>query len=153
MQFARIKTYRKDLNTGDLILIGNITDADGKPIFVESDINDIEIHFSQEGIQKLLRDQLPTEEHRIQEILDKIHHLRVKRGLFVEEIDEETEKVVKDAETDFKNCHDKIELAQMNGIYRVKLKALGEKRLLAKYAMHEESELSLQLTKLRQSVS
>lgn len=155
MQFARIKAYRKDPNTGDIILVANVTDEDGKPIVDTSGTGmaDIDIRFSQDSLQKLIREELPTEEKRIQEVLDKIHQLRVKRGLFVEDIDKQVQKLIDDCENDFNGCNDKIEIAKMSAIYRTKLAAFGAKRLLAKYAMHEESELSLQLTKLRQSTS
>ena len=46
LQFARIKAYKKDQNTGDIILIANTTDTDGKPLMAEGDINDVEIRFS-----------------------------------------------------------------------------------------------------------
>lgn len=148
MLTARIKEYRKDPTTSDTVLIANITDADGKPTE-----ETVEIHLSQEGFQKLIREALPTEEQRIQEALDKIHNLRMTRILSVDKIDAGIEKLMKDAHDDFTNCHDKVEIERTNSIYRVKLLALGQKRLLSKFAMHEESELSLQLTKLRQSKS
>jgi len=146
MLTARIKEYQKDPNTSDTILIAYITDADGKPTE-----ETVEIHLSHEGFQKLIREALPTEEQRIQELLDKIHTLRMNRILTVEKIDDGIEKVMKDSHDDFINCTDKVETERMSAIYRVKLAALAQKRLLAKFAMHEESELSLQLTKLRQS--
>jgi hypothetical protein len=146
MQTARIKEYRKDPTTSDTVLIAYITDADGKPTE-----ETVEIHLSQEGFQKLIREALPTEEQRIQEALDKIHSLRMNRILSVEKIDDAIEKLMKDVRDDFIKCGDKVEIEQMNSIYRVKIQSLGQKRLLSKFAMHEESELSLQLTKLRQS--
>lgn len=143
---ARIREYKKDQTTNDTVLIANITDADGKPTE-----ETVEIHLSYEGFQKLIREALPTEEQRIQEALDRIHQLRMNRILSVEKIDDGIEKVMKDAHSDFTNCTDKIEIMRVSAIYRVKLLALGQKRLLSKFAMHEESELSLQLTKLRQA--
>jgi hypothetical protein len=148
MQTARIKEYRKDSTTGDTILVANMTDADGKPTE-----ETVEIHLSHEGFQKLIREALPTEEQRIQECFDKIHELRMNRILSVEKIDTEIQKVMDESKKDFLNCHDKNEIAQMSGVYRVKLLALGQKRLLSKFAMHEESELSMQLTKMRQAKS
>lgn len=145
---ARIKEYRKDPNTSDTVLIANITDVDGKPTE-----ETVEIHLSQEGFQKLIREALPTEEQRIQEALDRIHQLRMNRILSVEKIDDAIEKLMKSARDDFTNCKGKVEIERTNSIYRVTLLALGQKRLLSKFAMHEESELSLQLTKLRQSKS
>jgi len=148
MLTARIKEYRKDPTTSDTVLIANMTDVDGKPTE-----ETVEIHLSQEGFQKLIREALPTEEQRIQEALDRIHHLRMTRILSVEKIDDGIEKLMKESHDDFTNCHDKIEVMSVSAIYRVKLLALGQKRLLSKFAMHEESELSLQLTKLRQAKS
>jgi hypothetical protein len=155
MQFARIKGYKKDLNTGDIILIANVTDTDGKPLIDTSGTGmaDIEIRFSQEGLQKLIREELPTEEQRMQEILDKIHQIRVNRVLNIEKMDDAIEEIKKNAEKDFTNCNDKIEIMRMSAIYRVKLLASAQKRLLSKFSMQEESELSLQLTKLRQAKS
>jgi hypothetical protein len=74
----------------------------------------------------------------------------VKRHLFVEQIDEAIEKLSNDCVADFDNCADKIEIMKVKARYAVKLKALSEKRLLAKYAMHEESELVYQLTKMKE---
>jgi hypothetical protein len=148
MLTARIKEYKKDPTTSDTVLIANITDADGKPTE-----ETVEIHLSQEGFQKLIREALPTEEQRIQEALDKIHKLRMTRVLSVEKIDEGIETLMKECHDEFTNCIDKVEIERTNSIYRVKLLALGQKRLLSKFAMHEESELSLQLTKLRQAKS
>jgi hypothetical protein len=145
---ARIKEYKKDPTTSDTVLIANITDVDGKPTE-----ETVEIHLSQEGFQKLIREALPTEEQRIQEALDKIHKLRMTRVLSVEKIDEGIETLMKECHDEFTNCTDKVEIERTNSIYRVKLLALGQKRLLSKFAMHEESELSLQLTKLRQAKS
>jgi hypothetical protein len=142
---ARVKEYRKDPNTSDTILIALITDADGKPTE-----ETVEIHLSQEGFQKLIREALPVEEQRIQEALDKIHAIRMARILTVEKIDDAINQVMDDSKNDFTNCGDKEELAKMSAIYRVKLLALGQKRLLAKFAMHEESELVYQITKIRQ---
>lgn len=144
MQNARVKEYKKDDKTGDVVLISYITDADGK-----ATEETVEIHLSAEGFQKLIREALPVEEKRIQEALDKIHELRMNRILTVEKIDDEINKLMKEAHDDFINCGDKMELAQQSAIYRVKILALGQKRLLAKFAMHEESELSLQITKIR----
>jgi hypothetical protein len=151
MNYARIKAYRKDPNTGDIILIANLIDADGKPIIVEGDANDVDIRFSQEGLQKLIREELPTEEKRIQDLLDKIHKIRTDRVMTVEKIDSEIEEMMKDAKDDFTNCADKLEIAKVMNIYKIKMLGLGQKRLLSKFAMHEESELSYQLTKIRQS--
>lgn len=151
LQFARIKAYRKDPNTSDIILVANLTDVDGKPAITEGDVNDVEIRFSQDGLQKLIREELPTEEKKIQELLDKIHKLRQNRILSVEKIDDEIQKIMNDSKSDFDSCHDKIDIMKVSSIYRVKLLGLGQKRLLSKFAIHEESELSLQLTKLRQS--
>jgi len=151
MQYSRIKAYKKDPNTGDIILIANLTDVDGKPMIVEGDANDVQIRFSQEGLQKLIREELPTEEKRIQELLDKIHKIRTDRVMTVEKIDGEIEEMMKDAKTDFTNCADKLEIAKTMNIYKIKMLGLGQKRLLSKFAMHEESELSYQLTKIRQS--
>ena len=145
---ARIKEYKKDPTTSDTVLIANITDVDGKPTE-----ETVEIHLSQEGFQKFIREALPTEEQRIQEALDKIHKLRMTRVLSVEKIDEGIETLMKECHDEFTNCTDKVEIERTNSIYRVKLLALGQKRLLSKFAMHEESELSLQLTKLRQAKS
>lgn len=153
MQFARIKAYKKDPNTGDIILVANVIDADGKPVLAEGDANDVEIRFTQDSLQKLIREELPTEEKRIQELLDRVHKLRQNRILSVEKIDDEIQKVMNEAKDDFTNCTDKLEISKVNAIYKVKLLALGQKRLLSKFAIHEESELSLQLTKLRQSAS
>ena len=153
LQFAKIKAYKKDPNTEDIVLIANITDLDGKPLLVEGNQNDVEIRFSQDGLQKLIREELPTEEKRIQEILDKIHKLRLDRVLNIESIDKGIEKIRDEAVNDFTGCSDKLDIAKMSAIYRVKLLALAQKRLLSKSAMHEESELSYQLTKLRQSNS
>lgn len=144
-QIARVKEYRKDPNTSDTVLIALITDADGKPTE-----ETVEIHLSQEGFQKLIREALPTEEQRIQEALDKIHEIRMARILTVEKIDTAINQVMDDSKKDFMACADKEELAQQNAIYKVKLLALGQKRLLAKFAMHEESELVYQITKIRQ---
>lgn len=153
LQFARIKAYKKDQNTGDIILIANTTDTDGKPLMAEGDINDVEIRFSQEGLQKLIREELPTEEKRVQEVLDKIHKIRTDRVMTVEKIDKEIQKLMDDAKTDFDACKDKMDIAKTMNIYKVRLLGLGQKRLLSKFAMHEESELSYQLTKLKQSTS
>ena len=153
MQFARIKGYKKDPNSGDVILIANVTDTDGKPILVDGDQNDVEIRFSQDGLQKLIREELPTEEKRIQETLDKIHALRMGRILSIEKLDAGIEELRENATKDFTSCNDKIEIMRVSSMYRVKLLALGQKRLLSKFSVQEESELSLQLTKLRQSKS
>jgi hypothetical protein len=153
LQFAKIKAYKKDPNTNDIILIANITDTDGKPLLAEGDLNDVEIRFSQEGLQKLIREELPTEEKRIQELLDKIHKIRTDRVMTVEKIDGEIEKIMKDAKNDFNGCQNKLDIAKTMNIYKVKQLCMSQKRLLSKFAMHEESELSMQLTKLRQSNS
>lgn len=149
MQFARIKAYKKDSNTSDIILVANITDADGKPVLGEGDINDVEIRFSQDGLQKLIREELPTEEKRIQELLDKIHKARTDRVLSVEKIDDEIQKVMNDSKKDFDACQDKLDIAKTMNIYKFKLLGLGQKRLLSKFAMHEESELRLYLAVLK----
>ena len=150
MQFAHIKAYKKDPNTDDIILIANLTDADGKPMLANDDSFDVEIRFSQEGLQKLIREELPTEEKRIQELLDKVHKIRTDRILSVEKIDGEIQKVMDDAKKDFVACQSKIDVSKTSAAFRVRLAALGQKRLLSKFSIQEESELSLQLTKLRQ---
>jgi|GEM_PF-6196596 IS4 transposase len=149
MQFAHIKAYRKDANTKDIILVANLTDADGKPLIATDDTNDIEIHFSQEGLQKLIREELPSDEKRIQELLDRIHKARTDRVLSVEKIDDEIQKIMDDAKKDFDACQDKLDIAKVSAIYRVRQKALGDRRLLSKFAMHEESELRLYLAMLK----
>lgn len=153
MQFARIKAYKKDPNTSDIILIANLTDTDGKPMMVEGNQNDVEIRFSQDGLQKLIREELPTEEKRTQELLDKIHKIRTDRVMTVEAIDKQINEIMKDAKDDFNQCQDKLDIAKTMNIYKVKQLCMSQKRLLSKFAMHEESELSMQLTKLKQGSS
>ena len=153
MQFARIKGYMKAKDSGDILLIAVLTDTDGKPMLAEDDRNDIEIRFLAESLQKLIREELPSEEKRIQELLDKIHKIRTDRILSVQKIDEEIQKVMDDAKKDFVACQSKIDVSKTSALFRVRLAALGQKRLLSKFSIQEESELSLQLTKIKQGSS
>jgi len=153
MNYARIKAYSKDPNTEDIILIANLIDVDGKPLIAEGDQYDVHIRFSQDGLHKLIREELPTEEKSIQELIDKIHKIRTDRIMTVSKIDDEIQKVMDDSKTDFDACQDKLDIAKTMNIYKFKLLGLGQKRLLSKFAMHEESELKLQLAMLKKSGS
>jgi hypothetical protein len=155
MQYARISSYRKDSNTKDIILVGNVTDEQGKPIIDTSGTGmaSIEIRLSQEGLQKLIREELPTEDKRIQEILDKIHEIRMKCALNLEAINTELEDIKKGADAAFNACQNKNDVFKVRGLYLTKIGLVTQKRHLSRLAIQEESELSLQLAKLRQTQS
>lgn len=151
MQYARINSYRKDPNTNDIILVSNITDENGKPIVDTgiSDVGTIEIRLSQDGLQKLIREELPTEEKRIQEVLDKIHAIRTKCALNLESIDKEIESINDEAKKEFDKCMNKNDILKTRSLYLTKISLITQKRHLSRLAIQEESELGLQLAKLR----
>lgn len=111
----------------------------------------IELRMTQDSATEFVRKMLPSEEQKIQELLDKIHKIRESRGLFVEEIDKGLSQVSKDADKDFKACQNKVDISKTDAAFRAKLAVLTQKRYLAKFSIQEESELSLLLAKLRHS--
>jgi hypothetical protein len=144
MQNARIDGYKKDPSTNDIILHAHVTDAEGKPLPEE-----VEVRLSQDVLQKLIREELPTEEKHIQELLDKIHEVRKTRVLDVEKIDDSIKEVVKEADSLLKGANDKVEIMKYRALLLTKLSAITQRRHLARLAVIEESELSLQLAKLK----
>lgn len=152
MQYARIKEYKKDPHTGDIILIASPTDETGKPIYVTPEGGEnIQVRLSQDGLQKLIREELPTEEKRIQEVLDKIHEIRIKRSLNLDAIDKAIETLTTNADTAFDGCQNKTDISKVRSMFLTKIALMSQKRFITKFAIQEESELSLQLAKLRQS--
>lgn len=150
MQSARVKGYTKDPSTGDIILVAFPTDEEGKPINITPEGGEnIQIRFSQDALQKLIVEEMPTEEKRIQELLDRIHKIRTERVLNVVKIDERIEKLTKDADAEFKACSTKLEVMRLAGAYRFQISLLTQKRHLARFSIQEESDLSLQLAKIR----
>ena len=145
---ARAKELKQDPTTKDYTMIALVVDADGKPTE-----DTIVIRVSEDGFQKLIRQALPTEEQRTQELLDKIHEIRTTRILSVEEIDKEVEDTIEQSKKDFDACQNRNDIMKTNAFFRIKLQALAQKRMLAKFSMQEESEASYRLTKLRQSKS
>ena len=144
-QFARTDSYKKDPTTHDIILHANITDEMGKPIGGE-----IEVRLSQDALQKLIREEVPqTEETRIQELLDKIHKIRTERVLSVEKIDKRIEELHDGVTNAFKACLDKIDVMKIHNSYKIEIALLTQKRHIARFSIQEESDLSLQLAKLR----
>jgi hypothetical protein len=157
MQYARVKGYRKDPTTNDIILMADAIDEQGKPILtsnngVIADYN-VEMRLNQDDLQKLIHSELPTEEKRIQDLLDRIHQSRLNRVLTIEKMDDALEDIKKNVAKDFNGCTGKMDVIKMSATYRTLLLASAQKRLLSKFSMQEESELSLQLTKIRQSKS
>jgi len=151
MYQARIKSYSKDKSTKEIILIAYPIDEQGKPINVTPEGGEeIHIRLSQEGLQKLIREELPTEEKRIQEILDKIHEIRLKCALNLEAINTEVEAIKNGADAAFNACQNKNDVFKVRGLYLTKIGLITQKRHLSRLAIQEESELSLQLAKLRQ---
>lgn len=147
-QFARTDSYKKDETTKDIILHANITDEIGKPIGGE-----IEVRLSQDALQKLIREEVPpTEETRIQGLLDKIHKIRTERVLNVEKIDKRIEELHDNVDKDFQACINKIEVMKVYNSYKIQISLLTQKRHLARFSIQEESDLSLQLAKLRANV-
>jgi hypothetical protein len=144
MQHARIDGYKRDPATKDVVLHAIMTDETGKPIEGE-----VEVRLSQDAMDKLFKEQTPTEEVRIQELLNRIHKDRLDRILNVEKIDDRIEELTKSVEDDFKNCTDKLEVMKMQNAYRVRMALLTQKRHLSRFSIQEESDLSLQLAKIR----
>lgn len=144
MQQARIDKYLKDSSTGDIVLHAYLTDELGKPIEGE-----ITVRLSQDALQKLIREELPTEENRIQELLDKIHKIRTERLLNIENIDKRIEELNTSAGTAFDNCVDKVDVLRMMAKFRTQISLITQKRHISKFGVQEESELGLQLAKLR----
>lgn len=152
MQFARIKGYTKDPSTGDIVLVAYPIDEEGKPINTTPEGGEeMTIRLSQDALQKLIREEMPTEEKRIQELLDKIHKIRTERVLNVVKIDERIEKLHDDANADFDKCKTKLEIMKVSASYRFQISLLTQKRHVARFSIQEESGLSLQLAKLRAS--
>jgi hypothetical protein len=157
MQYARIKSYRKDPNTNDIILISILTDEQGKPILDNSPANpsnigteqEIDVRLSQDGLQKLIREELPTEDKRIQEVLDKIHSIRTKCALNLETIAKEIEAINDESKKEFDKCVNKNDILKTRSLYLTKISLITQKRHLSRLAIQEESELGLQLAKLR----
>jgi hypothetical protein len=152
MQSARVKGYTKDPSTGDIILVAYPINEQGKPIDMTPECAmDIQIRFSQDALQKLIREEMPTEEKIVQELLDKIHGIRTERVLNVLKIDERIETLQKEANKDFAACKNKFEVMKTAGAYRFQISLLTQKRHVARFSIQEESELSLRLAKLRAS--
>jgi hypothetical protein len=143
-QFARIDRYVKDEATKDIILHANITDEMGKPIGGE-----VEVSLSKDALQKLIREEMPTEDKRIQELLDKIHGIRTERVLSVEKIDGRIEELHKNVSDAFNACKDKLDIMKVHNSYKIEIALLTQKRHIARFSIQEESDLSLQLAKLR----
>jgi hypothetical protein len=159
MYQARIKSYSKDESTKELILLAYLIDEHGKPLdplAMSSDGSgeiretEVSVRLSLEGLQKLIREELPTEEKRIQEILDKIHEIRLKCALNLEAINTEVEAIKDGADAAFNACQNKNDVFKVRGLYLTKIGLITQKRHLSRLAIQEESELSLQLAKLRQ---
>lgn len=152
MHTARVKGYTKDPSTGDIILVAYPTDEEGKPINITPEGGENwTISLSQDALQKLIREEMPTEEKIIQELLDKIHGIRTERVLNVLKIDERIEDLQKKANIDFAACKNKFEVMKTAGAYRFQISLLTQKRHVARFSIQEESELSLRLAKLRAS--
>jgi hypothetical protein len=136
---AKLVSYVKNPATNEVILRGMNNDT-GKPI---------EMTLSDDFVQQLIRELLPDEKKRQQELLDKMHSIRKTRGLSVEKIDALLSKLSEEAEKEFRACKTGTDVKKTEGMFRAKLAVLTQKRYLAKFSIQEESELSLQLAKLQ----
>lgn len=92
---------------------------------------------------------MPTEEQRIQEVLDLIHKIRKDRSLNIEEIDKEIESLKDQAKKDFDSCAKIIDVKKVEGRFKTQISLLAQKRFITKFGAQEESELGLKLAKLR----
>jgi hypothetical protein len=104
---------------------------------------------SEDYVLRLVREFLPDEKKRQQELLDKMHGIRKTRGLSVEKIDKMLTDLMDEAEKKFDACKTGTDVKKTEAMFRAKLAVLTQKRYLAKFSIQEESELSLQLAKLQ----
>lgn len=138
---AYVAEFIKNPVTLEVTLRGTNNDT-GKPV---------EIHLTDDFIQKLIRELLPKEAQRRQVLLDKMHNIRETRGLSVEKIDKQLSDLITDSQPKFDGCKTGTDVKRVEAMVRATLSVLTQKRYLAKFSMHEESELSLQLAKLEHS--
>jgi hypothetical protein len=143
---ARADSYKKDESTKDIILHAFPIDEQGKPIL---EGKDIEVRLSQDAIQKLIREEIPTEEKRIQELLDQIHEIKKNRLKELGTMDERIKELQKDAESKIGGATDKLEVMRYKVLFQTYTQLLSQRRFVAKFTIQEESELSLELAKLR----
>jgi len=136
---AELIDFVKNPAIQTVTLKGIIKDS-GKPI---------ELILSDDYVQRLVRELLPDERKRQQELLDKMHGIRKTRGLSVEAIDKQLTALMQEAEKRFDACKTGTDVKKVEGMFRAKLAVLTQKRYLAKFSIQEESELSLQLAKLQ----
>lgn len=147
MPQARIKGYNKtEDGTGDIILLAVPIDEQGRPI---ADSKDLELRLSEDALQTLIRENLPSEEQRIQEAFDQIHKIRMERGLNIKTVDKEIERLKDEAKIDFDKCQNKNEITRTAERFRVQISLISQKRYVMKFGAQEESELGLKLAKLR----
>jgi len=140
-----------DKESGDVVIRGIIQDVD--ETYHKDTGKGIEIIISNEEVQKLIREALPTEEQHMQALLDKIHKIRVDRVLSVEDIDKRLTNLLGDVKTEFDKAKTQTEIKRCEASFRVRLAIITQKRHIAKFSIQEESELSLALAKLRRSKS
>ena len=111
----------------------------------------VSIYIPDEIVQKLIRELMPVEEKRMQVLLDRMHTIRETRGLAVEKLDKELVEMMKGVEKKFDACKTGTDVKKIEAFVRAQLAVINQRRFLAKFSMHEESELGLQLAKLRHS--
>jgi len=136
---AKLLSYLKNPATNEVVFRGMNNDT-GKPI---------EMTLSEEFVQQLVRELLPEEKRRQQELLDKMYGIRKTRGLSVEIIDKLLSKLMDECEKKFDACKTGTDVKKVEAMFRAKLSVLTQKRYLSKFSIQEESELSLQLAKLQ----
>lgn len=131
--------YFRNPATLEVVLKG-INNDTGKPVL---------IHLDDVFAQKLIRELMPREDKRMQVLLDRMHKIRETRGLAVEKLDKDLTDLMASAKSEFMNCKTGTDVKKVEAYIRASLAVINQKRYLAKFSIHEESELSLQLAKLQ----
>ena len=109
----------------------------------------VQINIPPEKVQELIRKALPDQEQQLQTLLDKIHKIRLDRVLFVNEIDKALEGLASEVKKEFDKCQSGTDVKRVEASFRVRLAIITQRRHVAKFSIQEESELSLQVAKLR----
>jgi len=127
-------------------------------ILVQLDSEQIEVEITGDSLKQMAMANVPTEEKRINELMDQIHDIIKKRLLTADKIAEDLAEFTKEANDiakQFDQAKSKIDTMICNGklkVVDVKRANIDKKRHLIKLLTLEEAALRLKLERLKRGM-